>query len=64
MKAIKVSKECDLPLEEQIELIKSYDVGAQLKVVREFENELVKFESIIVLGAVGRLHDMGIKCMW
>lgn len=63
MKAYKVSKECEGAIEEKIDLIKSYDAGDLLYVLREIEANPNKYDGIIAAGVIGRLYDMGIMCM-
>lgn len=63
MRAYKVSKECDSTFREKAELIKSYDVGDLLYVLREIEKAPRNFDEIIIQGVIGRLYDMGIKCI-
>ena len=63
MRAYRVSKECDNSLEDKVALIKSYDVGDLLYVLRDIEGNPAKYDEIIIKGVVGRLYDMGIMCI-
>lgn len=63
MRAYNVSKECDDSPEDKIALIKSYDVGDLLYVLRSIEESPRKYDEAIIKGVVERLYDMGIKCM-
>lgn len=63
MRAYRVSKECDASIEEKVALIKGYDVGDLLYVLRDIERRPRKYDGIIIKGVVDRLYDMGIMCM-
>lgn len=63
MRAYRVSKECADSIDEKIVLIRSYDVGDLLCVLRDIEVNPRKYDEIIIKGVVGCLYDMGIKCM-
>ena len=45
------------------ELIKTYDIEDLLYVLREAEKNRKDYNPFIISGVVGRLYDMGIKCM-
>lgn len=62
MRAYRVSKECSDSIEEKIALIKSYDVGGLLYVLRDIENNPQKYDELVIKGVVGCLYDMGIMC--
>lgn len=64
MRAYRVSKGCEGTIEEKIDLIKSYDAGDLLYVLRGIESNPNKYDEIIIQGVIGRLHDMGVMCMW
>jgi len=63
MTAYNVSKAGTGSLEEKIALVKSYSVGDLLYVLREIEKNPYRYDEIIIKGVVGRLYDMGIKCI-
>ncbi|MBD5546931.1 MAG: hypothetical protein HDQ97_05980 [Lachnospiraceae bacterium] len=63
MRAYRVSKKCNDSLDEKVELIKNYDVGDLLYVLRDIEGYPQNYDEIIIKGVIGRLYDMGIKCM-
>lgn len=63
MKAYRVSKECNDPMDEKVALIKSYNTGELLYVLRDIEKEPQKYDENIIKGVIGRLYDMGIKCI-
>lgn len=63
MRAYWVSKECNDSLEDKVTLIKSYDVGDLLYVLRSIEESPEKYDEVIVKGVVGRLYDKGIMCI-
>ena len=63
MTAYNVSKAGPGSLEEKIALVKSYGVGDLLYVLREIEKNPYRYDEIIIKGVVGRLYDMGIKCI-
>ena len=63
MRAYRVSKECNDSLEDKVTLIKSYDVGDLLYVLRSIEESPEKYDEVIVKGVVGRLYDKGIMCI-
>lgn len=63
MRAYNVSKEGAGSLEEKIELIKGYETGDLLYVMREIEENPKKYDEIIIKGVIGRLYDLGIICM-
>lgn len=63
MRAYRVSKECSDSMEEKITLIKSYDVGDLLYVLRDIENDPQKYDEFVIKGVIGRLYDMGIMCV-
>ena len=44
-------------------MIKSYDVGDLLYVLRSIEESPGKYDEVIVKGVVGRLYEMGIMCI-
>ena len=58
MRTYRVSKECDDSIEEKVALIKSYDVGDLLYVLRDIEVNPQKYDEIIIKGVVARLYDM------
>ncbi len=63
MRAYNVSKEGNCSLEEKIALVKSYGAGDLLYVLRKIEKIPTDYDEIIIKGVVGRLYDMGIKCI-
>ena len=63
MRAYRVSKECNDSLEDKVTLIKSYDVGDLLYVLRSIEESPEKYDEVIVKDVVGRLYDKGIMCI-
>lgn len=63
MKAYRVSKECGDSMDEKIALIKGYEIGDLLYVLRDIEVNRQKYDEIIVKGVVSRLYDMGIMCV-
>lgn len=63
MRAYNVSEKSNKTIEEKIELIKTYDIEDLLYVLREAEKNRKDYNSFIISGVVGRLYDMGIKCM-
>ncbi len=63
MKAYNVSKECSNSTEEKIALIKSYNTGDLLYVLRDIEANRQSYDEVIVKGVVSRLYDMGIMCI-
>lgn len=63
MKAYNVSEKSNKTIEEKIELIKTYNIEDLLYVLREAEKNRKDYNPIIISGVVGRLYDMGIKCM-
>ena len=63
MRAYRVSKECNDPTGEKVALIKSYDAGDLLYVLRDMEANPEKYDEMIIMGVVGRLYDMGIMCI-
>lgn len=63
MRAYRVSKEHEDPAEDKIALVKSYDAGDLLYVLRSIEENPRKYDEVIIKGVIGRLYDMGIMCM-
>lgn len=63
MKAYRVSKECGDSIDKKIEMIKNYDIGDLLYVLRDIEKNPKMYDEIIVKGVVSRLFDMGIMCI-
>lgn len=63
MRAYRVSKECDDSIEDKVAVIKGYDVGDLLYVLRSIEENPRKYDEIIIKGVVGRLYDAGIMCI-
>lgn len=63
MRAYRVSKECSAPIGGKAAIIKGYDVGDLLYVLRDIEANPGKYDEVIIKGVVGRLYDMGIVCM-
>ena len=44
-------------------MVKSYDAGDLLYVLRSIEESPRKYDEVIIKGVIGRLYDMGIMCM-
>ncbi|EOS75685.1 MAG: hypothetical protein OSJ60_01890 [Lachnospiraceae bacterium] len=63
MKAYRVSKECNDSMDEKAALIKSYNTGELLYVLRDIEKEPQKYDEKIIKSVIGRLYDMGITCI-
>lgn len=63
MRAYRVSKECNDSIDEKFSMIKSYDVGDLLYVLRDIEENPGKYDESVIKGVVGRLYDMGIMCI-
>lgn len=63
MRAYRVSKECNDSIDEKFSMIKSYDVGDLLYVLRDIEENPTKYDESVIKGVVGRLYDMGIMCI-
>ncbi len=63
MRAYRVSRKCNDSIDEKIELIKSYDAGDLLYVLRDIEENSEKYDESVIKGVVGRLYDMGIMCI-
>ncbi len=63
MRAYRVSKECEDSVEDKVALVKSYDAGDLLYVLRSIEESPRKYDEVIIKGVIGRLYDMGIMCM-
>ncbi len=63
MRAYRVSKECNDSIDEKFSMIKSYDVGDLLYVLRGIEENPTKYDESVIKGVVGRLYDMGIMCI-
>ena len=63
MKAYRVSKECNDSMDEKAALIKSYNTGELLYVLRDIEKEPQKYGEKIIKSVIGRLYDMGITCI-
>jgi len=63
VKAYRVSKECNDSMDEKAALIKSYNTGELLYVLRDIEKEPQKYDEKIIKSVIGRLYDMGITCI-
>lgn len=63
MRAYNVSKECGDSISDKIERVKDYSISDLLYILRDIEVDPQKYDEAIIKGVVGRLYDMGIKCM-
>ena len=50
-------------MDEKAALIKSYNTGELLYVLRDIEKEPQKYDEKIIKSVIGRLYDMGITCI-
>ena len=60
MRSFKVSKQSNLPTEEKIKLIDTYDVDDLHNVLREFEENPKEYDKAIIIEVINKLFEKGI----
>lgn len=63
MRAYMVSKKSNLTQKEKIDMIRGYEVGDLLYVLREFEEHPRRFDKEIIKELQNRLYDKGVRCI-
>lgn len=58
-----VSRDSKLSLEDKIEAVKNYSAEDLMAVMQEMESDMSRYDPLIIQGIIGRLYDMGIKCV-
>lgn len=60
MRLFKVSKECNLPLEEKVRLVGTYDLDDLHCILRDFESNPRNYEKQVITEVINKLFEKGI----
>lgn len=60
MRSFKVSKECNLPLEEKVRLVGTYDLDDLHYILRDFESNPRSYEKPVITEVINKLFEKGI----